>query len=38
MWDASSAGNCLWTGSLASSASVDAGDTFQITSLTLTLD
>lgn len=38
MWDASSSGNCLWTGSLASSASVDAGDTFQITSLTLTLD
>ncbi len=38
MWDASTAGNCLWTGSLASSASVDAGDTFQITSLTLTLD
>jgi hypothetical protein len=38
LWDASSSGNCLWTGALASSAAVTAGDTFQITSLTLTLD
>ena len=38
LWDASTAGNCLWTGGLASSAAVTAGDTFQITSLTLTLD
>ena len=38
LWDASSAGNCLWSGALASSAAVTAGDTFQITSLTLTLD
>lgn len=38
MWDASSAGNCLWTGALASSATVAIGDTFQITALTLTLD
>jgi hypothetical protein len=38
MWDASTAGNCLWTGALATSASVTAGDTFEITSLTLTLD
>lgn len=37
-WDASSAGNALWYGALSSSASVTAGDTFQITSLTLTLD
>lgn len=37
-WDNLSAGNCLWTGALSSSASVTAGDTFQITSLTLTLD
>lgn len=37
-WDASTAGNCLWTGALSSSASVAAGDTFQITTLTLTLD
>ena len=38
MWDASTAGNCLWSGALSSSAAVTAGDTFQITSLTLTLD
>lgn len=38
MWDASSAGNALWYGALSSSASVTAGDTFQITSLTLTLN
>jgi len=38
MWDASTAGNCLWTGALATSAAVTAGDTFQITSLTLSLD
>lgn len=37
-WDASTGGNCLWTGSLSSSAAVTAGDTFQITSLTLSLD
>ena len=38
LWDASSAGNCLWYGALSASASVVAGDTLQITSLTLTLD
>lgn len=38
LWDASTGGNCLWTGALSSSASVTAGDTFQITSLTLSLD
>ena len=38
LWDAVSAGNALWSGALASSAAVTAGDTFQITSLTLTLD
>lgn len=38
LWDASTAGNPLWKGALASSAAVTAGDTFQITSLTLTLD
>ena len=38
MWDASTAGNCLWSGALSASAAVTAGDTFQITSLTLTLD
>jgi hypothetical protein len=38
LWDAATAGNCLWTGALTTSAAVVAGDTFQITSLTLTLD
>lgn len=37
-WDNSTAGNCIWTGALSSSASVTAGDTFEITSLTLSLD
>jgi hypothetical protein len=38
MWDASTGGNCLWTGALSASAAVTAGDTFEITSLTLSLD
>jgi hypothetical protein len=38
LWDDPTAGNCLWTGSLGASASMTAGDTFQITALTLTLD
>jgi hypothetical protein len=38
MWDDSTAGNALWYGALSSNASVTAGDTFEITSLTLTLD
>ena len=38
MWGDVSAGNCLWTGALSSSAAVTAGDTFQITALTLSLD
>ena len=38
LWDASSGGNALWTGALSTSAAVTAGDTFQITSLTLSLD
>lgn len=38
LWDASTGGNALWTGALSSSAAVTAGDTFQITSLTLSLD
>ena len=38
LWDNSTAGNCLWTGALGASASMTAGDTFQLTSLTLTLD
>lgn len=38
MWDNATTGNCLWTGALSSAAAVTAGDTFQITSLTLSLD
>ena len=38
LWDASTAGNPLWKGALSASAAVTAGDTFQITSLTLSLD
>jgi hypothetical protein len=38
MWDNSTAGNCLWYGQLSSNAAVTAGDTFEITALTLTLD
>lgn len=38
LWDASTAGNPLWKGALSSNAAVTAGDTFQITSLTLSLD
>lgn len=37
-WDASTGGNCLWTGALSSSAAVVLGDNFEITSLTLTMD
>jgi len=38
LWTDASAGTCLWSGALSGSATVSAGDTFQITSLTLTLD
>jgi len=38
MWDDETAGNCLWYGALSANASVTAGDTFEITSLTLTLE
>jgi len=38
MWDNLTAGNALWTGALSTSAAVTAGDTFQITTLTLSLD
>lgn len=38
LWDASSAGNCLWSGSLSASASVVAGDNFDLDTVTLTLD
>ena len=38
LWDNATTGNCLWAGALSSSAAVTAGDTFQITSLVLSLD
>jgi hypothetical protein len=38
LWDAVTAGNPLWTGALSASAAVTAGDTFEITALTLSLD
>lgn len=40
LWDASTAGNCLFTGALSASKSVTAGDTFTLTaaSTTITLD
>ena len=40
LWDASTAGNCLWTGALTASKALTSGDTFQIAigSLDVTLD
>lgn len=37
LWDASTAGNCLFTGALTASKSVTAGDTFTIPSGSLSL-
>ena len=37
VWDASSAGNCLFTAALATSKPVANGDTFNLTGLTLTV-
>lgn len=40
IWDDPTAGNCLWTGALSASKAVNAGDTFTISSgsLTISLD
>lgn len=38
IWDNSTAGNCYGDGALSGSAAMTAGDTFQLTSLTWTLD
>lgn len=38
LWDNISAGNCLGSGALSSSAAVTAGQTFQLTALTFALD
>jgi hypothetical protein len=32
VWDASTAGNCLWVGALTASKALNAGDTFTIPS------
>lgn len=37
IWDASSNGNCLWTGALSASKAVTAGDTFTIATGSLTV-
>lgn len=37
LWDASTSGNPIWYGSLVSSVAVVAGDTFRLTTLSLTL-
>lgn len=37
LWDASSAGNCLGSGALTASKSLQAGDNFDLTSVTFTL-
>jgi hypothetical protein len=37
-WDASSAGNCLGSSALSASAAMTAGDTFQLSTVTWTLD
>lgn len=37
IWDASTAGNVLWTGALSSSKTVNNGDTLNITALTAAL-
>lgn len=40
LWDASTSGNCLWTGALSASKSVSAGETFSLPSgaITVTLN
>jgi hypothetical protein len=38
LWDHPTAGECLWRGQLSTPGVMLAGDTFQITALTLTLD
>lgn len=36
-WDASSAGNCLWTATLSASKTINTGDTFTLSSASLTI-
>jgi hypothetical protein len=37
LWDALTVGNCLWTGALTAPKTVNNGDTFTLTSLTLAI-
>lgn len=36
-WDATSAGNCLWTAQLSASKTINTGDTFTLSSCSLTI-
>lgn len=38
IWDASTAGNCLGSGALTAAKTVAAGDSFDLTALTITID
>lgn len=38
LWNTTTSGDCLWIGALTAGAAVAAGDTFQITSLTLSIN
>jgi hypothetical protein len=38
IWDASTAGNCLWTGALSASKTVAIGNNFSLTSVVASLD
>jgi hypothetical protein len=38
VWDAEVSGNCLWTGALTANVAIVSGESFQITSLTLSID
>lgn len=38
LWDHATAGNCIWTGAMAASVAVTAGDNFDLTALTVSLD
>lgn len=38
IWDASTGGNCIWTGALAASKTLTSGNVFQLDAASLTLD
>lgn len=37
VWDAAAAGNCLWTATLSASKTINTGDTFTLSSCSLTI-